>query len=380
MSAKILFVDDEPAVLSGYERTLHREFEIDTAVGGELGLKAINESGPYAVVISDMRMPGMSGAQFLAKARQTAPDTVRMLLTGYTDLEAAMAAVNEGNIFRFLTKPCAKEVLVAAINSGVKQNELIRFEKELLENTLVGSIKALADILSASNPEAFVRSIRVATYVRQIASKFKLENAWHLEAAATLSQLGCVTLTMDVIQRAFVGMKLSLEDQARFDSHPKTAQLLLSGIPRLEPVAWIIGQQLTARIPAEVSELPAASMKETILSAKILKLAVAYDDLRMKPLSSDEAIGRLRGRVNEFDRELIDALHGIKLQGSAMELRRVAVLRLATGMVLDQEVRNAQDMLLFPKGQEITRAVLIKLENFSEAGLIEREVMVLVPA
>jgi DNA-binding NtrC family response regulator len=121
MPAKILFVDDEAAVLAGYDRTLHREFEVDTAAGGELGLKAINSSGPYAVVISDMRMPGMSGAQFLAKARQSSPDMVRMLLTGYTDLSAAMEAVNEGNIFRFLTKPCAKEVLVAAINSGVEQ-------------------------------------------------------------------------------------------------------------------------------------------------------------------------------------------------------------------------------------------------------------------
>ena len=95
MTNKILFVDDEPAVLDGYKRLLHREFEVSTAVGGELGLSRISAEGPFSVVISDMRMPGMSGAQFLAEVRQRAPDTTRMLLTGYTDLNAAMEAVNE---------------------------------------------------------------------------------------------------------------------------------------------------------------------------------------------------------------------------------------------------------------------------------------------
>src|SRR5580700_6052771 len=128
MPDKILFVDDEPPVLDGYKRMLHREFEVDTAVGGEQALTTMRALGPYAVVISDMRMPIMTGAQFLAQVRRTAPETIRMLLTGYTDLDAAMEAVNEGNIFRFLTKPCEKDVLVAAINSGVEQNELIRSE------------------------------------------------------------------------------------------------------------------------------------------------------------------------------------------------------------------------------------------------------------
>jgi len=81
MLDKVLFVDDEPSVLEGYKRMLHREFEVDTAVSGEQGLTLIRDRGPYSVVISDMRMPGMNGAQFLAQVRQRAPDTIRMLLT-----------------------------------------------------------------------------------------------------------------------------------------------------------------------------------------------------------------------------------------------------------------------------------------------------------
>ena len=380
MKARILLVDDEPSVLAGYERTLRTDFDVQTAVSGELGLEALRNDGPYAVVVSDMRMPVMNGSQFLSKAKELAPDTVRMLLTGYTDLEAAMSAVNDGNIFRFLTKPCSKETLTIALFAGVAQNGLIRLEKELLEKTLLGSIRALADLLSASSPEAFGRSMRIAHIVRHIAASFRFSQPWRLEAAAMLSQLGCVTLDSDVIQQAFVGMKLSLEDQARFDSHPAAAVKLLSGIPRLEPVAWMIGNQLASLIPDEAPAVSADEGAEILQCARILKLAVAYDDLRIKPLTDEMAIERLRGRSREFQAELVDALIGLRAQGSEMVSRRLAIARLATGMLLDQDVRNREGMLLAGKGQEISRAVLLKIQNWAQAGLIDYQLTVLVPA
>ncbi len=397
MPAKILLVDDEPAVLAAYERSLRKEFEVDTAIGGELGLKAIRERGPYATVVSDMRMPGMSGAQFLAQARQAAPDTVRMLLTGYTDLGAAMEAINDGNIYRFLTKPCAKEVMVEAITSGVEQYQLIRTEKDLLEKTLLGCIKVLADFLSAASPAAFARSLRIAHYIRHIAGHFSLEFAWRLEAAAMLSQLGCVTLDTNLIQKALEGVNLTPEEQTRFETHPQAAMELLSVIPRLEPTAWMIGQQFVRQIPEQVASLPANSMKETLLGAKILKLAVAFDQMQMKLVTEEEAITRLRGRPGEFPRELVDTLVGVKpIRGSKTEARRVATLRLTNrtlldqdrrvtklklmkGMALEQDVRNKQGMLLMAKGQDLNAALLIKLENFARAGMIDHEVTVVVP-
>ena len=133
MVNRVLFVDDEQGVLDGYERLLRKEFYVTVARGGSLGLAAIEEHGPFAVVISDMRMPEMNGAEFLAQVRQKAPDTVRMLLTGYTDLRAAIDAVNDGNIFRFLTKPCGKEILMEAINIGVTQYHSVTAEKELVK-------------------------------------------------------------------------------------------------------------------------------------------------------------------------------------------------------------------------------------------------------
>jgi response regulator RpfG family c-di-GMP phosphodiesterase len=379
MTDRILFVDDESLILDGYKRILHREFEVDTAVGGEQGLASIRERGPYSVVISDMRMPGMNGAQFLAQVRQRTPDTVRMLLTGYTDLDAAMLAVNEGNIFRFLTKPCDKDVLTNAINAGLAQYRLVTAERELLENTLMGSIKVLTEVLSAASPEAFGRSMRIARYVRHLAAKFNLPSPWRFEAAAMLSQLGCVTLNPELIKASYVGEHLSQEDKTRFAAHPKVASDLLANIPRLEPIAWMISEQLTAGNRQGNPNLPAPYKEDVVFGARILKLAVALDNLRMRGLSDRDAIERLWDRRIEFGPELIEALKGIEPDAAKMELRKVSASKLTTGMILQQEIRTHSGMLVVPEGQAITQALLIKLDNYSRAGTIGKDIMALVP-
>lgn len=379
MTDRILFVDDEQPVLDGYKRTLHRDFDVDTAVGGEQGLASIRDRGPYSVVISDMRMPGMSGAQFLAQVRAASPDTVRMLLTGFTDLDAAMEAVNKGNIFRFLTKPCDKEVLTNAITDGLLQYRLITAEKELLENTLMGSIKVLSEVLNAASPEAFGRSMRIARYVRFLVARFSLPSPWRFEAAAMLSQLGCVTLDPELIKSSYVGERLSAEQRARFAAHPKVAAELLANIPRMEPIAWMIGQQLAPAAALSNLDAPPFLDDAVVQGARVLKLAVAFDNLRMKGLSDEEAIGKLRERRTEFSQEMIDALAEIEPETARMELRKVSALKLTTGMILQQEIRTRTGMLVVPQGHEITQALLLKLESFSRAGTIDREVIALVP-
>ena len=377
MGDKILLVDDEPAFLTGYKLILPETWEADTAVGGARGLAAIRDHGPYAVVVSDMRMPGMNGVQFLAQVRQAAPDTVRIMLTGYSDVSAAMDAVNQGNIFRFLAKPCEQEVLSNAITSGLVQYRLVTSEKDLLENTLMGSIKVLTDVLSAVSPEAFGKSIRITRYVRHLVTKFHLPSSWCFEAAAMLSQLGCIMLDPELIQAAYVGTHLSAENRVRFEAHPGVASEFLANVRRLEPVAWMISQQLirgTPQKPPQLSKFPAELLS---IGAKMLKVAVAFDNLRMKGLSNEEALLRLRYR-SEFDRELVDALADMKGEESQMELRKVPISTLTVGMILQQDVRNHGGVLLVAKGQEVTRPLLVRLEHFFLARLIDNEIMALV--
>jgi response regulator RpfG family c-di-GMP phosphodiesterase len=324
-------------------------------------------------------MPGMNGVQFLARVRQIAPDTIRMILTGYTDINAAMDAVNEGNIFRFLAKPCERDVLSNAITSGLVQYRLITAEKELLENTLMGSIKVLIDVLSAASPEAFGRSIRITRCVRHLVAKFHLPSSWTFEAAAMLSQLGCITLDTELIQAAYVGTHLSPQNQARFEAHPNAARDLLVNIRRLEPIAWMISQQLTRGNPQNVPQVPELPSEVLVFGAKMLRVAVAFDNLRMKGVSNDEVVQQLRYRSDEFDRELVDALVDMKSEEAKMQLRKVPVSTLKTGMILQQDVRNRAGLLVVAKGQEVTRPLLVRLEHFSRAQLIDNEIMALVP-
>ncbi|MGD0482863.1 MAG: response regulator [Terracidiphilus sp.] len=146
MTNQILFVDDDQHLLDSFRRNLHSDFTIETAPGGKEALAAIHLFGPYAVVVSDMRMPGLSGAEFLARVRELSPHTVRILLTGHNDLKRAIAAVNEGQIFRYLAKPCSKDEMVSAIHLGLAQyrdnveaGELIKEARQHRLNAAIGS-------------------------------------------------------------------------------------------------------------------------------------------------------------------------------------------------------------------------------------------------
>jgi len=121
VNQKILFVDDEPTVLDGYRRLLGREFDIATASGGQDALTILRKDGPFAVVVADLKMAGMDGVQFLKHVRHITPNTIRLMLTGHPDLNCAVDAINESAIFRFLTKPCDKEVLINAISTALAQ-------------------------------------------------------------------------------------------------------------------------------------------------------------------------------------------------------------------------------------------------------------------
>src|ERR1022692_2492595 len=167
---RILLVDDEPDLLAGLVRSLRSDlFELAGATSGAEALDLLRNRGPYAVIVSDLKMPVMDGAELLGQARKVSPDTVRVLFTGAPDLERAIAAVNEGAIFRFLTKPCSRVMMALTLKSCVEQHELITGQRILLEQTLHGAIKALTDVLGLTNPLAFGRATRLRRVVRTVA-------------------------------------------------------------------------------------------------------------------------------------------------------------------------------------------------------------------
>lgn len=379
MSDRILFVDDEPAVLDGFRRLLHKEFSLLTAVGGAAALElvATAKDDPFAVVVSDMRMPEMDGVQLLSRVRAISPDTVRIALTGQADMQTAADCVNEGSIFRFLTKPCQKDVLGKALTSALLQYRLVVAEKELLEKTLSGSVKVLTEVLSLVNPAAFSRAVRMSRYVQHIVRKLHLEAGWRFEVAAMMSQLGCVTLDTDTIESIYAGKQLSAEEQARVDAHPSVAADLLSNIPRLEPVARMIAQQDSV-LPSP--HVPGQEHFDVVrLGAQILKVALAYDQCLSAGDNHAEALQRMLSRTDRLERSIVNALTDIEREPIHLEVKTCRICDLDCNMILQEDVRTTNGLLIVAKGQQITYPLLVRLRNFWERKSIGSTVMVRVP-
>jgi FixJ family two-component response regulator len=374
MAEKILLVDDDNNILDGYRRSLSREFVMETAMGGEQALKLAADNGPYAVVVSDMRMPGMDGIQLLSKIKAQSPDTIRVMLTGNADMETAINAINEGSIFRFLNKPCSKETMAKTLTAALVQHRLVTAEKQLLEQTLIGSIQVLTEVLSLVNPAAFSRAERARRYIHHIVTSMKLANVWQYEVAAMMSQLGCVTLPSETIEAVYSGEKLSANEQTQYDAHPSVAYDLLSKIPRLEPIAWMIEHQ-----NRPVREVDDSEKKDMRLGAEILRLTLAYEKLIHKGVSRTEAVHTLTGQNKNFSPQFFDALVELDPNSDEGEIRQCRIEALATGMIIQQDVRTGEGELLVSKGQEVTSPLLSKLKNFHARRVITGDVTVSLP-
>src|SRR5262249_55064993 len=155
---------DDADVRAMVTDALADQFQLTVASGGAEALEAL-EASEHAVVLSDLRMPGMNGIQLLAEVCKRWPPTVRMVLTSDADFTTAMEAVNEGYVYRFLKKPCPIPVLLRSIQAALDQYHLISAERQLLEQTLNGAIKTLADVLAVVSPSAFGRASRVRRLV-----------------------------------------------------------------------------------------------------------------------------------------------------------------------------------------------------------------------
>ena len=378
MSERILCVDDEPHVLEGFKRGLRRQFEIDTACSAAEGLEAVANRGPYAVIVSDMRMPGMDGVQFLATVKQRAPDSVRIMLTGQADQQTAIDAVNEGNIFRFLLKPCPADVLAKTLAAGVQQYRLVTAEKELLNKTLRGSIKLLTDVLALVSPAAFGRAARVRRLAQQLAAELNLEQRWHLEMAAMLSQIGLISLPPDTVEKLYLGKPLTDHEKRMFESYPGVGRDLLANIPRLEKVAEIIYYQEKhfdgGGIPVDVRK-----RQEIPLESRILKVALDFDMHCLAGQTTAQALVHMRQAANRYDPSILAALRTIAGAQTDYQPRDVRITELTDAMIIADDVRAVTGLLLVSRGQEASRSLRERLHNFARHVGVQEPIRVLVP-
>jgi len=374
--AKVLFVDDETHVLSTIRRGLAEDFEVHTADSGARALEIL-ESEPFSVIVADCRMPKMDGIELLSRVSRERPDVVRVMLTGNTDQQTAVQALNTGEIFKFLNKPCDTEFLRSSVRQAVRQHELVTAEKQLLEQTLHGSIKALGELLSIAKPEAFGRTDRIRRKARELASLVPDVKLWELETAALLSQLGCIRLPPQLLDKVAHGKALNAEERAEFAAHATVGAELIARIPRLEYVAQIV---LYQNKNYDGSGWPHDDAKgdRLPLEARILRTVMIHDELASQGLSEVKIIADLTQTKGRIDPGLLAALEQSARGASSSSERRVLPNELEAGMILKEDVKTDSGTMLLCRGAEVTQGFREHLKKLQESGLVTKRFLVAV--
>lgn len=377
-TSRILFVDDDPNVLSAYQRTLRKRYTLDTASSGDAGLTLMEKDGPYAVIVADMQMPGMNGVDFLKHAMQKSPESVRLMLTGNADQKTAADAVNHGHVFSFLSKPCPAESLEAALENALRQYQLICAEKELLEETLNGSIKVLTDILAIVDPDAFGHAQRLREEIRGVAKWFGVPRAWEYELGAMLSQIGTVAIPPMVLSRHRTGQGLSPTEKEMIASIPEIGANLIANIPRMAPVADIVRYQ---RKNFDGSGFPndAVTGENIPMGARILRVLCDLVRVEAGRKTRAEAFVQLKLKTGVYDPKVLDAVASsfdLYLGAEQAEIKSIPFSELKAGDVLASDILTKDGTLVVGCGAQISGALLRKLQNFREVVGLKEPLMV----
>ena len=361
---RVLFVDDEENLLNGLSRQVRGRVDAELvispmAAADLLDQAAAGEVPGFAVIVSDMRMPGMDGAALLQHAKRVCPDTTRLLLTGYADMDSAIAAVNQGSVFRFLTKPCATPNLHTALNDAIEQHQLVHDRRQLLELTLRGAVEALVETLAMAHPAAFARAARLGRLASDVAVRLDLPDRWQLEVAAQLGQIGAITLPPEALEALSIGMADNATIATMLAAMPSLADGVLARIPRLDPVREIVAAQQPVDQP-DTGQLARAG-----LPARVLQAVREYDALTCRGYPPENAVGLLRQR-HHHSTAVVDALQtAVSTLGTA-EVQEIDVSQLRRGLVLAADLRTTKGMLLVSHGHTLTDEMLARIRNFSK--------------
>jgi response regulator RpfG family c-di-GMP phosphodiesterase len=407
----VLAVDDEPNIVSALRRTLRsRGFTVHTALGGAEGLQVL-ESQSVDVIISDMRMPEMTGAQFLHAARQKLPEAVRILLTGYADITSTIEAVNHGEIFRYLSKPWEDEVLLSVVNDGLERKRLARERDQLLALTkeqnaqlqrhaeeleqkvqertrdlqkatdevkaaharisadFQGTVKVLSTILEQRPGLTGGVSRRVAEKVKNLGPRVGLCNEELQDTiyAALLEDLGKLTFSEQWLTTPLHA--LNARDRDEFMKHPLHADGYLMSLQSLRGAGRVL-RSLYERWDGK--GMPAHLKGDAIpLGARVLRAASEYERLRAGSLETrafthQDACNWLKnGSETRFDPKVSAALvELLNEEANTVPTRTLPVSGLKPGMVLAQDLTAGIGVLLLSKDHLLDDPMIRRLDAF----------------
>ena len=375
----VMLVDDSEPFLHLMTSQLSGRFTVQTANSARAAMTALGSGHDFGVVVSDMNMPGQDGASFLHEVRQRWPEIVRMMLTANATLEAGVEAVNKGNVFRLLKKPCPPELLLQAVNDAMRQHELLTSERDLLEKTLSGSVWMLTEMLALIAPQVFGRAEKLRARTRDLADWMRLTNVWELEIAAMVSQIGYVTIPPDVMRRAHNGSNLSPAELAVIQKVPQIGSQLLERIPRLGGVARIVAHcESLYQVFEKTSEVPPPD--EIPVGARLLKIVSDFEVLESSGRSTAMALAEMRTRPDHYDPQVFSAAAEFLLEQEARAKGRpetqIRIDELRVGRLVTRDIRTTDGLLLVAAGHRITPTLLQRLRNFAALGTLREPLTV----
>ena len=379
MSSSILIIDDDVNLLSAMKRQLRGKFLIITAQGGEEAVALLSETKDLpAVILCDMRMGGMNGVETLRRAKDLSPESVRMMLTGNADMQTAIDAINNGNIFRFLTKPCAPEVLEAGLEAAMEQHRLIVAERELLETTLVGSIKVMMDVLALAYPQGYSRATRIRQWVRKLNTSANMPHRWQLDIAAMLAPLGMLSVPDEVLMKVHLHMPLTDTEQWLVDRAPEMARDIIANVPRLNGVAQIVYLQnkgFDGSGPPENGPVGG----DIPIDARLLKILNDLGETckNMAPGIADFAV--LEANPERYDLTLLRKVKATLIvpeETTKAAKRRLTTALLLPGMDLADDVVNREGRLILAGLTPLSEQHIDRLRNLAKLRLINDTIVV----
>jgi CheY-like chemotaxis protein len=369
----VLVVDDESSILETLSLQLRRHHRIVTAADGAAALRFLENAGPVAAVISDMRMPGMDGIELLRHVQGKYPDTTRVLHTAQADVTSAIAAINDGGVFRYLCKPCPTPDLRRTVQDAVERHWEATTERQLLDKTLRTSLQALFGCLELASPAAFARAGRIRSLVAALCSELELHELWEIEVAAMASQLGAVTVPPSVLQKLERGLPLDGDEQAMVDAMPDVAVRLLTDVPMLHDVVEIVrGLAAPARGGSSSPLIDTA--------VDVVRTAIEFETLDGRGLPVESAIAVLECRENSRPR-ILAALRAVKGVAAVRDtVRALAVGELEVGMRIAEDIVAVNGLVLIGRGMVVTDVLLDRLANFRHTTKLVEPVLASVPA
>ena len=379
MPEKILFVDDSRNVLDAYKRQFRKGYDIETALGPEWGIDKLSNEGPFAVVVTDFRMPNIDGVEFLNMVKAQMPEAARILITGYADVPTAIKAVNDGAVYRFLSKPCPHEVLTKTIQDGIQHHRSLRAERDILESTLNGCLQSIIEVFSLSSPEAFGRTSRIRRYIEGMMRPMGLESTWQLETATLLSQIGTVMMPQEILRRKIRNETLSPQEEQLFDKHPQIGCDLLKSIPRMEEISKIISFQEKRFDGSGPPHDSSSHGREIPVEARMLKVALDFDTLDVCGIEQNEAISQLQKRRGWYDPIVLDALKQSFEKEKKYAVMELSLEELSSEMILADGVRDDKSKVIVSKGQQLTDGLLMHLMHLAHQKPIQEPIRVIVP-